>query len=331
MRQYGPEFPKPYTKIPFVTNAKRSSPPGHHKVFKGLLTGVLELRMTCLRPVQVASGAQDFLKLQHTEEIASLQTMLSRYEDKPGGTTSRLAVVPGASLKGAIRSAAEAISYSCVRVTTRDSRRTLQPGMSGCHDAGALCPACRVFGMSGQGRSNHQGQVAFEDAYTSTSSLVGVRTPLLWRPYLTGQAGRRLYHHGRLASGDDLRLAIRTGTELAVKAHLASLSPAEAGLLVAAVGCHPKHRFPIKIGGGKPVGMGSVRFELTSWQPCASISARGRMGTSSVVSGDEAQSLAEAWTDAAERDGLLAMDQLNSVAALWAEERLDDESPSGTY
>ncbi|MFN3929342.1 MAG: RAMP superfamily CRISPR-associated protein, partial [Thermoflexus sp.] len=64
-------------------------------------------------------------------------------------------IIPGTSIKGAVRSVVEAISNSCVKLIT--SRERLPPSHQPC-DEDALCPACRLFGVTG-----YRGRAHFAD------------------------------------------------------------------------------------------------------------------------------------------------------------------------
>jgi len=59
----------------------------------------------------------------------------------------------------------------------------------------------------------------------------------------------------------DTRICIKSGAELPLRIHFLNLSEAELGVLLTALGLHPDHQFPIKLGGGKPVGLGSVQVK----------------------------------------------------------------------
>lgn len=91
--------------------------------------------------------------------------------------------VPGTSLKGAVRSVAEAISASCVSVRSNLDKEIIKlRGYSDCKEEKdgkiELCPACRVFGAMG-----YRGHVSFSDALPNGDTDVRiVKIAELWEP-----------------------------------------------------------------------------------------------------------------------------------------------------
>ncbi|MCX7977363.1 MAG: RAMP superfamily CRISPR-associated protein, partial [Bellilinea sp.] len=157
---------------------------------------------------------------------------------KDNGNIERVPVLPGSSLKGALRSLVEAISPSCVAVNSGATRFAIPRPLSRCAQVERLCPACRLFGMSGAGHDNYLGQVSIEDArlMPAQGELALVRTPLLWAPargkgglpqrYLRGReaAGRKVYFPSKPATGPDARVVFKTGSVLRTRVHFENLS-----------------------------------------------------------------------------------------------------------
>jgi CRISPR/Cas system CSM-associated protein Csm3 (group 7 of RAMP superfamily) len=83
-------------------------------------------------------------------------------------------LIPGTSLKGVIRSVAEAASNSCFTLPNRlcyemqTLEYSLPKGFYTCKDPANLCPACRLFGMLNKGEV-FAGNVSVHDALASTS------------------------------------------------------------------------------------------------------------------------------------------------------------------
>jgi hypothetical protein len=150
--------------------------------------------------------------------------------------------------------------------------------------------------------------VSFENAVAQKGFASAVGTPPLWSPigkgederrykrfgelpksYLSDKThkakGRKFYYHRSVPSNEqaqrefDTRVCIKSGAELPLRIHFLNLSEAELGVLLTALGLHPDHPFPIKLGGGKPVGLGSVQIILnrvTLLQGADALKATGR-------------------------------------------------------
>lgn len=229
----------------------------HHTFARELETGSLECDLVLLRPVQVAAGLLDFVRGDRSgEQIASLQAMVTRQGQ-------RVYALPGSSLKGAIRSLAEAVSYSCLSIAGGTVRQQVPTQLRRCTRLDELCPACRLFGMTGVRHQNYMGCVHVADVLLPPGGRVVItRTPLLWAParsrrglpgrYLKGRyvRGRKFYFHGRAAAGPDARVALDAGQTLRALIHFDNLSPALLGVLLTALGLNPEHPFPIKVGAG---------------------------------------------------------------------------------
>ena len=255
---------KPYDFVPFPKGRPdRKQGAGQDKLDARLLSGTLELTLCTLTPVHVGLGYSDFIKAGNQEYLAALQASKPVREND---AVRRRYLIPGSSIKGAVRSIVEAITRSCIRITQSRHRPYIPQGYGGCMSVNDLCIACRLFGAQG-----YQGHVSFEDAVAPKGSLVLLGTPLLWTPARGGRGlppryldrnhakGRKFYRHASPPSGADPRACIKSRAELPLRIHFLNLSEAELGVLLTALGLHPKHSFPIKLGGGKPVGLGSVQ------------------------------------------------------------------------
>ncbi len=199
--------------------------------------------------------------------------------------------IPGTSIKGVLRSVAEAVSGSCfiydnLSYERNTTRYNLPSGYNHCTDVHHLCPACRIFGFLNR-REVFSGLVAISDAnaieemfQTDTFTLAVLSTP---KPhhrafYATTPTGREIrgrkfyYHHPpgavktRLAKDGQNKTveAARPGASFTFEIEYTNLTESELALLLYAVALEPKMRH--KLGMGKPVGLGSVRIEITGWQ-----------------------------------------------------------------
>jgi CRISPR/Cas system CSM-associated protein Csm3 (group 7 of RAMP superfamily) len=270
----------PYDFVRFPERVRRTSVQTHHALHGH--QGMIHCRLTAITPLfipstQVGRGGQQFLtKRVHGRDIP---------------------IIPGSSLKGAIRSVAEAVSSSCIGLSGElfDRNRVsatyqgkLPEELATCTNILRLCPACRLFGMvSNQG--HFLGKVSPSDATTEAGQFQ-VGSPIILRPlmepkprhqafYLPGGkvAGRKFYfHHAGLPKittqatsftktivpleGLDAHAQPRTVFEFDV--HFTNLTEDEYTLLLFALVLTDTMRH--KVGGGKPHGLGTVRIEATS-------------------------------------------------------------------
>jgi len=328
---------KPYDFVPFPKERPdRKQGAGQDKLNPCLLSGTLELTLHTLTPVHVGSGYSDFIKADDREYLAALQASKPVREDD---TTCRRYLVPGSSIKGAVRSIVEAITRSCIRITQGRHRPYIPQGYGGCMSVNNLCIACRLFGAQ-----DYQGHVSFEDAVAPKGSLVLLGTPLLWTPARGGRGlpprylerdrakGRKFYRHARPPSGVDPRACIKSGAELPLRIHFLNLSEAELGVLLTALGLHPKHPFPIKLGGGKPVGLGSVQIvcrQITLLQGADSLKATGRLGQSQTLVGDALDKFTTRCAQAA--DKLIDGDALGALESILDKAGLEETAPADPY
>ncbi len=327
---------KPYDFVPFPPRVDQSEPAGHHRFALAgeKHTGVMEITLVAKRPVQVASGLVDLIKLKSGETAAAIMTRIRR----------KVYVIPGSSLKGVVRSIVEAISPSCVRVADSRTRSFLPRMMNPCSRVESLCPACRLFGMSGGRHESYAGQVSFEDAVMVKGNPVVVRTPILRAParsrqglpprYFRGKElrGRKFYYHGTLAKGPDARVAAETGAVFKASISFENLSGAELGLLLAALGQHPQKPFLLKVGAAKPVGMGSVEVKVDRITLLGDLRSSGRMGKAAQpIEGEALEEKAREWVREAEEAGLLDTGALRELWEILREENLSLPSPEGAY
>jgi hypothetical protein len=328
---------KPYDFVPFPKERPdRKQGAGQDKLNPRLLSGTLELTLHTLTPVHVGLGYSDFIKAGNQEYLAALQASKPIREE---GTTRRRYLIPGSSLKGAVRSIVEAITRSCIRVTQGRHRPYIPQGYGGCMSVNDLCIACRLFGAQ-----DYQGHVSFEDAVAPKGSLVLLGTPLLWTParggrglpprYLQGNQarGRKFYAHARPASGADPRACIKSGAELPLRIHFLNLSEAELGILLTALGQHPSHPFPIKLGGGKPVGLGSVQVipqRINLLQGADALKATGRLGQARTLVGSDLNAFLQRCANAA--NALIDNDALGELEAILDEAGLRETAPADPY
>jgi CRISPR/Cas system CSM-associated protein Csm3 (group 7 of RAMP superfamily) len=183
-------------------------------------------------------------------------------------------VIPGTGIKGAVRGVYEALTNSCVSQRGRDERmpgshQACQGIKKGEEQRASLCPACRLFGVTG-----YRGRVHFADATpTDQIQTTCIKISDLWPPRQS--KGRKFYQSKRF-HGLDMRPAkshrylevVPKGSRFETTLVFENLEEAEMGALLRALGLGPSlqkpnsviYAFPIKLGGAKPRCLGSVRF-----------------------------------------------------------------------
>ena len=256
-----PPLPKPYAFVPISRAPMDLKPPAGHADFSDeALTGTIRGRIIARSPVHVASGITDL-----TGVVPSLVKAHFRCKGKP--------TIPGSSLKGAIRSIVEAISYppSCIRVSWAQSEK-LPTNVNRCTEVKRsatrtkLCIACRMFGAMG-----YLGQVQFSDATADTDKTEIIQIPPLHAPHPRESLyyesrkiiGRKFYMHGangKTAAGNVPTEVCRPGTTFGMRVDFDNLQPSELILLLVALGQGNPRLWP-KLGGGKPACCGSVEIE----------------------------------------------------------------------
>ncbi len=247
-RQFQQPAPKPFAFMPLPNRVNRQRPTGHDLYNAECTTGQIQGTIEALSPIHIGSGIIDL-----GQDVELIKTAVR---------TSENVVIPGSSLKGAIRSVVEAISESCVCKVSGRIRRAVPRDFAECRQKERLCVACRMFGAMG-----FQGNVAVQDAPQIEGEIVTKLVPELYAPgrYQHGTRdipGRKFYMHGQVASGETPVEACEVGSKFRFVVQIDNLRQAEWGLLFTALGHHPNHPFKIKIGGAKPVCFGSIDFQL---------------------------------------------------------------------
>lgn len=317
----GPVAPKPFEYVPFAERVEKSPPSGHHRYDPDRLTGYLSGEIVVLTPLHVASGG-----IELTEQAApqfARQSPLIKAFVRSGG----LRVIPGSTLKGAVRSVVEAITPSTVGKVDRRTRvpkyleeprgiRKDQPP-----EGNLLSPADRMFGVM-----DYLGPVQFTDAPQIGDAVVLVEQPSLYAPRTRGPVkGRKFYKHGRPAAGNVPTEAVPEGGRFAWRCDFSNLSEAELGVLLIALGLG-QPALHLKIGGGKPACYGSVRFELAELRLRSDV-----VGDYLSWEGAEAAAEPDQYVQAAmEEQGFVLRSQLQQLAQVlkWPNAR---DCPSGAY
>jgi len=257
--------PKPFF---WITLDKRKPPEGRtlhpHDRFSGL-SGRMVLQIEVLSEyLYVGSGLLDLFTPPGEGQEYACYAFARR---------NGQIIIPGTGIKGAVRGVYEALTNSCVSQRKPDERipgshRTCQGIKRGEERQALLCPACRLFGVTG-----YRGRVHFADASpTGEVQTTRIKISDLWPPQQS--KGRKFYQSKRF-QGLDMRPqkshryleVVPKGSRFETTLVFENLEEAEMGALLRALGLGPHPQkpngvvfaFPIKLGGAKPRCLGSVR------------------------------------------------------------------------
>lgn len=256
-----PPLPKPYEFVPLPEGSiPKNAPAGHHSYQPERWSGSLSAQIIARSPVHIGSGL-----LEQRPSDATYPLVKGHF--RTGGVIA----IPATSLKGCIRSIAEAISRSAVQVTRAYALpRRYQPSRQPERDGVDVVQ--NMFGTLG-----YQGLLRFADAPLLDGKVVALPTPQLFRPrsesqdtYFDGTQprGRKFYMHGALARGNLPLEACAIDSRFGLQLAFENLTSAELGLLLTALGLGEPRWWP-KIGGGKPACLGTIEVTaptLTAWQ-----------------------------------------------------------------
>lgn len=249
-------FINPYN---FVRRGRQLQPqaPRYHEQFTGSVG-----RLTCTLRVVTP------LFIPETKTRAENQHNALRFF-----TVNQRPTIPGSSLKGELRSAAEAIANACSPFG----------GLHGkCATVETLCICCRIFGMLNENQI-YLGNVSISDAsaeeYKLHNGFVTLRELGSPKPTHTAfyqqaeqQKGRKFYYHQRQVT-DAAHIptqAARTHRNVSIQPVVSgtfrfeidysNLTEAELGLLFYTLELNLELYH--KIGMGKPLGLGSVQIRI---------------------------------------------------------------------
>lgn len=260
--------PKPYEFVLFPKERPPLQKPiGHDKYHGDRISGTLFLTLTVQTPIHVSTGVVATGNDVGQNRVPLIKLMATDSQKNP--------VIPGSSLKGVVRSVYEAITNSTLAVVTSKYVRQnkIPQERLPCKNKERLCPASRVFGAM-----DWQGVVEFSDSRCVEAKYGAGFMPSLYRPrpdqteaYFDDRGmakGRKFYYHtDRAASpGENRGIPVQqAGTQLTftTRVQLTNLTPAELGVLFIVLGQDSKYPIALKVGGGKPIGMGTMTVEVT--------------------------------------------------------------------
>ncbi|MEG3930073.1 RAMP superfamily CRISPR-associated protein [Microcoleus sp. T3_B1] len=258
--------PKPYELISFPKERPPKKPPaGHHQYLGDRLHGTLFLTLKVQTTLHVSTGVV-VMGSDIGSRVPLIKTMVQNIDQKLS--------IQGSSLKGCIRSAYEAITNSTLAVITSRYRDKIPQERLPCKNKQELCPASQVFGAL-----DWQGLIEFSDAKCENTGFATGFMPSLYRPrpdqrraYFDARgnvAGRKFYYHTIRAidKGQNQGITVQQAAKeytFQTQIQFKNLTAAELGTLLIVLGQDPKYPIALKVGGGKPIGMGTMTVEVTA-------------------------------------------------------------------
>ena len=278
--------PTPYKLVRFPDkDPKEDTPPGHQKYLPNHIHGTLFLILEVKSGLHVSTGVVVMGDDINRRSIPLIKTMM-----RGAGKDEEL-LIQGSSLKGCIRSIYEAITNSCVGVKPLKKNINKYPDQRlPDNDIKKLCPASIVFGASGD-KWGWQGLVQIQDAHCEMKGYDVAFMPNLWSPqseknsnYYENDktAGRKFYYHTKnyinRGEGNGIPAQIAAISDsFTTQLNFKNLKPEELGTLLIALGQDEDYPFALKLGAGKPIGMGTITVTVDNaeiLQSQADLSAR---------------------------------------------------------
>lgn len=327
--------PKPYELISFpAQRPPLARPAGHDRYRQDLVHGTLHLTLEVQTALHVSTGVVAMGSDIGNNRIPLIKTMTH--------SGDRQLVIQGSSLKGCVRSIYEAITNSTLAVMTGKHRERIPQERHPCKDREELCPASRVFGAI-----DWQGLVTFADANCRTTQpsygfMPSLYCPRPERPGYYGRngkvLGRKFYYNTSqsIDKGENRGIPVQqAGRSFTFETILnyRNLAPAELGILLIALGQDPAHPIALKVGGGKPIGMGTMTVVVTAIEQSLDVRDRYRqydLDGNARLTGVELGEFIQQYIQVACGSTLLQQPQLTELAGVlnYPSERLP---PSGMY
>ncbi|WP_448600114.1 RAMP superfamily CRISPR-associated protein [Thermoleptolyngbya sp.] len=331
MNRDRPSAPKPYDFVTFPDRRPTLTPPiGHDRYHCDRLHGSLELSLQVQTALHVSTGITG-LGSDVGSRLPLIKTMT---------TTAQQLVIQGSSLKGCIRAVYEAITNSTLAVITSKYRDQIPPDRLPCKSPKQLCPASRVFGAL-----DWQGLVEFSDAVCETKQPSIGFMPSLYSPrpdrreyFVRGRvAGRKFYYNMTRAvdRGENRGIPIQQASRqytFKTAIHYKNLLPEEMGIVLLILGQDKQLPIALKVGGGKPIGMGTMTTQITEISHTQDVRDRYRNYEvpNAQLTGVDIQTFIQAQITAAKNSQLLEKAQWQQLAAILRYPS-DREPPEGMY
>ncbi|HBB30403.1 MAG TPA: CRISPR-associated protein [Cyanobacteria bacterium UBA8803] len=326
--------PKPYELISFPKEKPQLLPPiEQDRYHADRYHGTLHLTLTVQTALHVSTGVVAMGSDVGQKSIPLIKTMIQ-------GSEKNL-IIPGSSLKGVVRSVYEAITNSTLAVVSSKEKDRIPPERLPCKDKKRLCPASRVFGAL-----DWQGLIYFTDARCQSAGFRPGFMPSLYRPrpdqnqkyFKQGKvAGRKFYYHTIKAvdKGQQQGIPVQEATKefvFTTQLHYRNLTQPELGTLLIVLGQDkPKYPIALKVGGGKPIGMGTMTVDVTMIEQPANLRDRylSYQSQPDQLTGNQLQQVMQRAIQEAHRQ-LVQSPQLQELAAV-LKYPTDREPPEGMY
>ena len=323
---------KPYELVSFPSRAPTLDKPiGHHRYTESDYHGRLELSLSVKTALHVSTGITA-MGSDVGSKVPLIKTMTR-------GQSKNL-VIQGSSLKGCVRAIYEAITNSTLAVVSRGQRQQIPSNRLPCRKKEHLCPASQVFGAM-----DWQGLLHFTDALCTSQKSVTGFMPSLYPPrperkayFDEGEAaGRKFYYHARevIDGGTRGTPVQQAGTEYTFKTSLQflNLSQAQLGTLLIALGQDKNNLIALKLGGGKPIGLGTVQVQVSEAEVMQDVRDRYTQyeaPKANKLTGEPLATFIQLAIAAAHSTGLVESAQLLQLSAVleWPTNR---EAPVGMY
>lgn len=318
---------KPYAFVSFPKQSPPQKPPaGHHKYLANAYHGTIELTLEVATALHISTGVVA-LGSDVGSRVPLIKTMVQ-------GQDKRL-IIQGSSLKGCIRAIYEAITNSTLGVVTGRYRQLVPPQRMPCRTKERLCPASQVFGAL-----DWQGLVQFNDAQCQSVQSSTGYLPSLYRPRPNEQAqaaGRKFYRHAvrAVATGERGTPVQQAGTKytFSTQIQVMNLSKAQLGALFIALGQDEQYPMALKLGGGKPVGLGTMLVTVASLELMQDVRDRYldyATPESAKLTGEPLKALVQQAVRQAHQEKLIEEPQLKELSQIlrWP---TTYEAPTGMY
>ncbi len=183
------------------------------------------------------------------------------------------AVIPGSSVKGAVRQVCRAISDGCIPIEKNDryeldysQKKKCSIGRDGFH----ICMVCDMFGMMGLGS-----KVKFSDFVCDEKDVFEiVSVPKLPLMNVDGKEGDKPYKGYKfyktfcklinVGNSNKVR-AVKSGAVFNGAIDFEGLKGKELALLMCSLGISKEDSFSHKLGGYRPCGLGTVNFSVVNF------------------------------------------------------------------
>ena len=143
---------KPYGFIPLMENCDRGLGKPHNRFDRDTFSGKLKIQLNAKTMLHIGDGQVEVL----ADDGGLLHKMMRR---------NGQVVIPGSSVKGMVRSIAEAVSHSCAVKLPDPKLQEMKCALPSsnkeqCQTTDRICPACSIFGMAFD-KAGYRGKVVF--------------------------------------------------------------------------------------------------------------------------------------------------------------------------